>query len=266
MLVVDAGPGAMTDALLEAIAGISDKPVRYVLNTHAHPDHVGGNERVALSGQRIRTSAGASGMTPAGAAIYAHENVLLAISAPTGEQAAMPVGAWPSETFFNDLREVYFNDEAIQLLHQPAAHTDGDSLVFFRKSDVISAGDVFSTTGYPVIDAARGGTVRGVIDALNTIIQIAVPRDWQEGGTMIVPGHGRLADEADVVEYRDMVTIVYERITVLAQGGMTLAQVKAARPTRDYDGRYGAASGPWTTEMFIDAVYRDVSGGAPGSR
>ena len=134
------------------------------------------------------------------------------MSAPTGKQAPAPFGAWPTETFFTADKEIFFNDEAIQLLHQPAAHTDGDVIVFFRRSDVIAAGDVFITTGYPVIDRARGGSIQGVIDGLNRIIDVTIPKDKEEGGTYVIPGHGRLTDEADVVEYRDMVTIVRDRI------------------------------------------------------
>jgi glyoxylase-like metal-dependent hydrolase (beta-lactamase superfamily II) len=189
--------------------------------------------------------------------------VLNRISAPAaGGATAVPFAAWPTETFFNDRKEMLFNGEGVQILHQPAAHTDGDSLVFFRKSDVISTGDLFVTTSYPMIDARRGGTINGYIKALNKIIEIAIPSNVQEGGTMIIPGHGRVADEMDVVEYRDMVTIVRDRIQHLVGQRMTLEQVKAARPTFDFDARYGADSGPWTTTMFVEAVYRDLSAGA----
>jgi len=199
------------------------------------------------------------------AAIVAHENVLNRISAPTGEVAPMPFPAWPTDTFFNDRKEMLFNGEGIQILHQPAAHTDGDSLVYFRRSDVVSTGDLFVTTSYPVIDSGRGGTIQGVLKALNRIIEIAIPNNVQEGGTMIIPGHGRVCDEMDVVEYRDMVTIVRDRIQDLIDKGQSLEQVRAARPTMDFDARYGADSGPWTTTMFVDAVYRDLSA-AKGTR
>jgi cyclase len=183
----------------------------------------------------------------------------MAMSAPTGKIAPTPVGAWPTEAYFGETKEVFANGEAIQLIHQPAAHTDGDSLVFFRRSDVVVTGGIYSTISYPVIDVAKGGTLGGVIDGLNRIIDLTIPRDWQEGGTMVIPGSGRVTDEADVVEYRDMVTIIRDRIQDLVTKGMTLEQVKAARPTRDYDGRYGAATGSWTTDMFIEAAYRELS-------
>jgi glyoxylase-like metal-dependent hydrolase (beta-lactamase superfamily II) len=155
-----------------------------------------------------------------------------------------------------DAKEVFFNGEAIQLMHVRAAHTNGDTLVFFRRSDVIAAGDIFLTTSYPVIDATGG--INGVIAGLNRIIEIAIPKDWQEEGTMVIPGHGRIGDEADVVEYRDMVTIVRDRIQGMIRKGMTLDQVKAARPTLEYDPRYGSENGDWTTAMFIETVYRNL--------
>jgi glyoxylase-like metal-dependent hydrolase (beta-lactamase superfamily II) len=189
--------------------------------------------------------------------VFAHEGVLAEVSAPTGQKALLPVGAWPTETY-PDSKEVSFNNEAIQVFHVPAAHSAGDSLVFFRRSDVVITGDIFVTTTFPVID--KGGSINGVIAGLNRIIEITIPKDWQEGGTMVIPGHGRVCDEADVVEYRDMVTILRDRIQAMIKHGMTLDQVKAARPTLEYDSRYGSDSGPWTTAMFIEAVYRNLSG------
>jgi len=140
----------------------------------------------------------------------------------------------------------------------PAAHTDGDSLVFFRRSDVISAGDVFTTVGYPHIDTARGGTIQGELDALNQLLRLAIPAGKAEGGTYIVPGHGRLSDVADVAYYRDMVTIVRYRIRDMKNRGSSLDQVRAAQPTRDYDGRWGSTTGSWTTAMFVAAVYETL--------
>lgn len=183
-------------------------------------------------------------------------------SAPTGEQAPAPFAAWPSLTFFGQKHTTSYNREPIEVLFEPNAHTDGDLIVFFRRSDVISTGSVFTTTGYPVIDLQRGGTVQGTLDALNHIIDIAIPEFNQQRGTLIVPGHGRICNESDVVEYRDMVTIIRDRIQRMIGQGMTLAQVKAAGPTLDYDGLYGSTTGPWTTEMFIEAVYQDLNRGA----
>jgi cyclase len=195
-----------------------------------------------------------------GATLIAHENVMARMSRADGNTPAAPGAALPTDTFFGEQDEVSFNNEAIRLIHQPAAHTDGDVMVFFRKSDVIATGDLYVNTGYPVIDTARGGTIDGIIAGLNRIIDITVPHDKQEGGTMVIPGHGRLADEADVVEYRDMVTIIRDRVQAMLKKGMTLQQIKAAGPTSDYDGRYGATSGFWTTDLFVDAVYRTLGG------
>jgi cyclase len=261
VLVVDTGVAPMSDKVVAAIRKLSDKPIHLILNTDADPDHTGGNAGLARTGSRIGTQMVAAALAGEGAAIVAHEKVLNALSAPTGKQAAAPVIAWPTDTYFTDTRNLFFNNEAIQMLHPPAAHSDGDSFVFFRKSDVISAGDLFDFTRYPVVDTQHGGSFTGLLEAVNRIVDLAITRDWQEGGTMVIPGHGRLGDQSDVVEYRDMLTIVRDRVQDLIKKGMTLEQVKAARPSLDYDGRYGATTGPWTTDMFIEAAYRDLSRG-----
>jgi cyclase len=252
VLVVDTGEPGTAGAMLAAIEQLTSKPVRIVINTHVHGDHVSGNEALSQAGAWFGGNApGNFGLAISGPRVIAHERVLGRMSAPTGAPAPMPFRAWPTETFFGPDKELFFNGEAIQLLHQPSAHTDGDVIVFFRRSDVLSTGDLFVTTGYPVIDGERGGTARGFIDGLNHILDVTIPKDKQEGGTYVVPGHGRLADEADVVEYRDMATIIRDRVTELATRGLTLAQVKAAGPTRDYDGRYGSP------DRFIEAIYRE---------
>jgi glyoxylase-like metal-dependent hydrolase (beta-lactamase superfamily II) len=171
----------------------------------------------------------------------------------------VPSEYWPTDTFSTPKKELFINGEGIQIIHEPAAHTDGDTIIFFRRSDVISTGDVFIKTGYPVVDIANGGSINGIIKALNEIIDLAIPREKQEGGTMIIPGHGRLCDEADVVEYRDMLTIIRDRVQDMIKKGMTLEQVEAARPTLDYDPLYGSASGPVTTKMFVENVYYSLS-------
>jgi cyclase len=259
VLLVDSGAGMYSDKVLAAVRQLSDRPIRYILNTSARLDHVGGNETIARAGSRTgggrATDAGPAG---AGAMVVAHESILFALSAPTGQSPLLPVGAWPTDAFAGTQKEVFANGEAIQMEKIPAAVTDTDTLVFFRRSDVVVTGDLYDPTRYPVLDG-RAGSFRGAVDALNRIIDITVPEDWQEGGTMIIPGHGRIGDEADVVEYRDVMTIIRDRIQDLVSKGMTLAQVKAARPTFEWDARYGMTTGDWTTDMFVEAAYRDIA-------
>lgn len=258
--VVDSGDGAGTDLVLAAIARLAPAPIRYLVNTSADLDHLGGNAAVSAAGTNFaaQNAPGNSGIPIVAAPILAREEVLARVSAPTGAASPLPFAAWPSSTYVGPRKTLFMNGEGIELLHQPAAHTDGDSIVYFRGSDVIAAGDVFSTVGYPRIDVARGGTVQGVLDALNRIIDITIPRFNQQGGTRVVPGHGRISNEADVVEYRDMVTIVRDRIRSMVASRRSLQQILEARPTLDYDGVYGSTAGPWTTARFIEAVMRTL--------
>jgi glyoxylase-like metal-dependent hydrolase (beta-lactamase superfamily II) len=247
----DAAPDVL--AAIERLA--AGKPIRYVVNTHIHPDHTGGNAIIGASGESLAGGDFARNIGDAGqrATVLAHENVQLRMGRDRNGTTARPFSAWPTDTFIAPKKEIFFNGEAIQILHQPAAHTDGDVMVFFRKSDVIAAGDVFVMDGYPAIDVEQGGSIAGVLAALNHIIDTTVPKLKQEAGTYVVPGHGRLTDEADVVDYRDMVTIVRDRIADMVKKNATLAQVKAAKPTLEYDGRYG------NPDAFIDGIYRSLS-------
>jgi len=273
-LLVDTGTLGMADQTIAAVkhvmAGLTDQPIRWIINTHFHPENTGGNAPISQAGEQlIENSIGTiplfgkqNEVQPA--TVVAHENVLKRMSAPTGSEAPTPVAAWPLMTFFTPKKKVVFNGEPIEIIHVPAAHTDGDSLVFFRHSDVLSTGGAFVTTSYPVLDVKTGGTINGDIDALNLIIDIAVPHDHQEGGTYVIPGEGRLCDEADVVEYRNMVVIIRDRLQDMIKRGMTLEQVKAAKPTADYDGRY--ATRAWTADMFVEAAYRTLMPTAPVPR
>ena len=172
-----------------------------------------------------------------------------------------PGGALSTDSFSGTHggKDLYFNDEGIRLIHMPAAHTDADSIVYFRRNDVVAAGDIFVTTGYPVIDLARGGTLQGIMDGLNEPLDITIPGRFEDGGTVVVPGHGRLCDEGDLVEYRDMLTIIRDRIQSMIKKGATLEQVKEARLTRDYDPQYGAGGpGAWPTDKFVEAAYKSL--------
>lgn len=258
ILIVDTGTVAFSDALFTAIRRISSGPFRYVVNTSADADHVGANARIVKSaGTIVRAAQGAANAAPL--MVIGHENVLAKMSAPTGKESPTPLDAWPTDTFLTT-KELFFNGESVRIEHVPGAHTDGDSIVYLRRSDVIGAGDLFSTTIFPVFDPAHGGHIQGIIDGLIRILDLAIPGEKEEGGTMIVPGHGRLCDEADVEFYREMVTIVRDRVQAMVNRRMTLEQVRAAKPALEYDRRY--ATDRWTADMFVEAVYRDLSGGS----
>jgi cyclase len=252
VLVVDPQPAAHNDTLLAEIRKLSNRPVRYVVNTSGDPEHVGGNQGVAASGQLLQggNTRAATVYSTGGAPIWAHEGVLKRLTAESPEGAA----GWPTDTFFVDQKDLFVNGEPVQLMAAPAAHADGDVLVVFRRSDVVSAGDVYTPDRYPVIDVKRGGSINGLVNALNQLLRITVPEFNQQGGTLVVPGHGRLSDEADVAEYRDMVTIVRDRVRDMVKKGMTLEQVKTAKPTFDYDVIYGADKGA----VFVEQAYNSL--------
>jgi glyoxylase-like metal-dependent hydrolase (beta-lactamase superfamily II) len=255
--VVDSGTGALADKTIAAIRALSGKPIQFIANTGYRADHTGGNLKLRASGAdpSVVGSFFALGFADAGvgATIMAHQNVqnhLYTLKAP-------PAGI-PSDTFLDERRRTFHNGDAIEMFLEPHAVTDADSIVQFRRADIIVTGDIFTTTQYPFIDVKNGGSVQGEIKALNDILNRTVYQHESEGGTIVVPGHGYVCDEHEVVEYRDMVTIVRDRVQAMIRNGATLEQVEAARPTADYDSRYGSNTSPWTTNMFVDAVYADL--------
>jgi cyclase len=246
VLVVDTGVAAQWDNIIAAIRNVSKKEIRWIIDTTLDPDHVGNNEKMSNAGKTVNGNP---------AAIISHEKLpirMMRLAVP------VPVTARPVNTFFSEQRDLYFNDDPV-FIYRAQAHTDGDVFVHFRHADVIAAGDTFQTTTFPNIDVANGGTTQGYIDALNKMLDLAVPKHLEEGGTYIIPGHGRICDEADVLEYHDMIVIVRDRIRDAVKKGMTLDQIKAARLTRDYDARYSAPSGQGSTANFVESMYRDLS-------
>ncbi len=232
------------------------KPVVGIVNTSGDADHLGGNAAISAAGRRfgIRNL----GSTVLGAWILAHEDVARRLV-----ERDVDAGL-PTEVYFGDQHKLnFFNGEGVVVFHRPAAHTDGDSLVYFRGSDVLVAGDILDMTKYPVIDVDHGGSIQGIVDTLNWILDLVVVEHMMEGGTMVVPGHGRLIDAADLAYYRDMMTIMRDRVLEMRRRGMTLPQIQAARLTRDYDGRFGKDPS-WTPAMFVEAIYRTLEPGTSG--
>jgi cyclase len=270
VVVVDTGNVESADAVVAAIRKITPRPIRYIINTNADADHVGGNAVVAKAGQTLFTGGGGAGIAAdflgGGASILSVEQVLTRMSGPTGKASPFAVAAWPTETFNQPRKYMYLNDEGIEIFHEPAAHTDADAIVFFRRSDVVMAGDVFDTTRFPLIDTGKGGSIGGEIVALQKLVDTAIPSVpivSREAGTLVIPGHGRVCDQLDVVDYRDIVKIIRDRVRDLMKQGLSLEQVKAAMPARGYMRRYGSETGSWTTNDFVEAIYRSLNGKTP---
>ena len=251
ILLVDTGVAAMSDKVLQAIRQLSSKPIAYIINTDDSNEHIGGNAALVTSGRP-------KGKASMEVNVIAFVTILGRMSAPTGQTAPTPEDDWPNNTYSGPQKNLHFNGEAVQIFHQPA-NTDGNSIVLFRGSDVVSTGDIFDPGQYPTIDLKKGGSLRGVLEGLNRLKEMVVPENHYEGGTMVIPGHGRLCDAADVAVYQQMVTIVRDRLQDMIKQGMTLEQIKTAKPTQDFDPIYGNNAGDWTTDMFIEAAYKSLS-------
>ena len=258
-LLVDTGLPEYSDEIRNILRRIAKRPVGFVLNTTIDRDHTGGNAALSQGGVYMLTSAN---QQRAQSAILAHLNLLNRLTEGDGKTLGIASAGFPTDTFDNDVWRPSSNGEAVILEHPESAHTDSDMTVFFRRSDVIVAGDLFDMTRYPVIDEKRGGSLAGTLKTLNHLsLDVAVPRRNEEAGTYIIPGHGRICDRYDIAIYRDMLTIIRDRIQDLVKKGQTIEQVKAAKPTYDYDGEFGVENGPWTTNMFVEAVYRELKKG-----
>jgi glyoxylase-like metal-dependent hydrolase (beta-lactamase superfamily II) len=256
VILVDAGTAAAAPQVVAAVKAITPLPIRLIINTSADADHVTGNEIVSAAGREVNPDAFSDDPH---ATVLAHENVMLRMSAPTpGGDTRFPTDLWPSETYTARVRSMYLNNDAVLVHRFVGAHTDGDSVVEFRKADVIATGDILDLRHFPVIDPAQGGSIQGELAALNRLLELTVPAMplvLKPGRTLLVPGHGRVADYAELVEYRDMVTTIKDNIAVLISEGKTLAQVQAANPTAGYRARWGRETGPWTTAQFVEAIY-----------
>jgi glyoxylase-like metal-dependent hydrolase (beta-lactamase superfamily II) len=258
-LVVDTGTAEAAPRALAAIQKATAEPISLIINTNADPDYVGGNAVIANAGRQIF-----EGVPGQVTAIFAHENVLLAMSAPTGQVAPFPTDSWPTDSFVQSHKDMIFNKEGVQIIQVPAGHSETTSIVFFRASDVVVTGKLLEATRFPVIDPSKGGSIQGEIDGLNRVIELAfrpIPFVNEGGGTYVIPGRGRVYDKVDVVEYRDMMVIIRDVVADMIKRGMTVEQVKAAAPAKAYETQYGSKTGRWTTDDFIAAVYQSIKAG-----
>ncbi len=263
VVLVNAGTAQASDRVLAELKKLTPLPIRYIIDADAGPEFVGGNEKLSKAGFTIFTNAlGNTGfvgaMTGGGAAaILAHESVLARMAKDN-----YPAAATPTEAYFVNRKTLRMNDEGIEIYHQPNAHSNADSFVLFRGSDVVVTGDVMDSERFPVIDLANGGTIQGEIDALNRLIDLTIaptPFIYKDVGTYVIPGHGRVGEQMEVVDYRDMVVTVRDRVADLVAQKKTLDEIKAARPALPYESRYGSKTGPWTTDMFVEAIVRTLS-------
>ena len=265
VLMVDTGTAAMSDKVLAAVRSIAPRGViRYIVNTDEREDFTGGNDKLALAGNTIRFRVAtdprvSDALAKDRASVISFVSVLDRMSAPTGKVAPRSEDAWPDDTYSTAQKKLYFNDEPVLIMHVPST-TDGNSIVHFRLDDVVSVGDLIDMTSYPFIDVRAGGSINQIVEGLTRLLDLTVPDTKTEGGTLVIPGRGRLLDQSDVAYYREMVAIIRDRIQDGIKRGLTLAQIKGAKPTLDYDPRFGHTTGAWTTDMFIEAAYRSLGG------
>jgi glyoxylase-like metal-dependent hydrolase (beta-lactamase superfamily II) len=270
ILLVDTGTAPMSDKVLAAIETISKRTLRYIVDTTDSDDHTGGNSKIAATGEIIPFDLGDAAKVQNSfdthrASVISYLSVYDRMTGGGGKSPAQPEGDWPDNTYSSPEKRLYFNGEAVVIMHVPA-NTDGNSAVFFRKSDVIASGDLFDLTEYPLIDLKAGGSIQAILESLNRLLEVAVPSKFEQGGTLVIPGHGRIATFADVVYYRNMVSVIRDRIQDMIKRGLTPEQVKAARPTLDYDARYGNPGGKWTTDKFIEAAYQNLKSGTQAGK
>lgn len=268
VLLVNSGKEAMSEPVLAALKSVTQAPLRTIIETDASPDVTGGIKKIGPTGQWV-TGGDVSNLIGASSgttAVLASQQVLERMSTP-GSPDAAAAATWPTDTYTSSNKDFWFNGESIRIYHAPAAHTDGDSMVYFRHSDVVSVGDVYSTARYPVIDLERGGSFQGVIDALNRLIyEVMIPGQQNDGGTLVIPNYGRLSGYSDVVFYQEMLIIVRDRVQDLIDRKQSLAQILAAQPTLEFDPRYGATTGSWTTKDFLTAAYKSLVKQGQGAR
>ncbi|HEY5566905.1 MAG TPA: MBL fold metallo-hydrolase [Gammaproteobacteria bacterium] len=230
VVMVDDQFAPLTEKIIAAIGTLTDEDIRFVINTHVHPDHTGGNEN--LGGLGIP--------------IIAHDNVLVRLMQGIRGGPPAPEAAWPVVTYGDGI-DMHLNGEDIAVVKVPPAHTDGDSFIHFKTANVLHLGDVFRTGAFPVIDVANGGTARGTIEALQLAIAMAEP------DTIMLPGHGTPSTRDDVQKFLDMVVDVEARVSSLVDQGMTLEQVMAAMPTSAYDD-----AGLGSPERFLTGLYESL--------
>jgi cyclase len=250
---VDTGPEASSEALLATIHQIASTPIHYLIDTNADADLIGGNSRIASAGESLLNSSNA-----AAAPIIARQALVAEVLLRSGGSTAL----LPNETFSRPQYNFYLNEQGIAVMWQPAAHSDADVAVRFWGSDVVSTGAVFDMTRFPVIDVAHGGSIAGEIDAINRLLNTQViapiPIVTNTGGTVIIPARGPLADQADLVTYRDMLQDIRRRVERLIGQHRSLQQIESSKVAAGYAARFGADSGDWTTHQFIEAVYQSL--------